>query len=289
MPRGIDHLVIAVRSLDGAIEAYRRLGFTVSPKARHPFGTENAVVQLQGSYLELVAVADQAKVPEPTTAAFSFPAFIRDYLKKREGLAMLAVKGSDPAADKADFERHGLPTFTPVHFQRLAKGPDGIERTIAFTMTFTGDARFHGDAGFFTCQHHHPENFWRAEFQRHSNQAAAVASAVLVARDPADFHEFLTYLTGKHDMLSTSLGVTFDTGDGLIEVLSPVGFRGYFGNSGEPSPDPRRFMAMRLRVADLRALRQVLLANGVAFAEQAGQLVVPAPAAHGVTIGFGQA
>ena len=38
MPRGIDHLVIAVRDLDAARATYQRLGFTLTPEARHPFG-----------------------------------------------------------------------------------------------------------------------------------------------------------------------------------------------------------------------------------------------------------
>ena len=60
MPRGIDHLVIAVRDLDAARATYQRLGFTLTPEARHPFGTKNALVQLNGAFLELVAMADLA-------------------------------------------------------------------------------------------------------------------------------------------------------------------------------------------------------------------------------------
>jgi hypothetical protein len=263
MPRPIDHLVLAVRHLDAARETYRRMGFTLTPPARHPFGTENSLALMEGSYLELLAVADPAAIAEATPPRFSFGAFNRDYLKEREGLSMVALQSGDAAADRADFEKHNLPVYEPVRFARMAEGPDGVEREVAFSLTFTGDARAHEQAGFFTCQHHQPENLFRPEYQRHANGALRVDSAVFVTRDPADFHEFLTHFTGQHDMLSTSLNVKFDLGRGSVDVVSPVGFHAFFGE--DVGPDPRRFTAYRVAVADLAATRALLAANGVPF------------------------
>jgi hypothetical protein len=152
-PRGIDHLVIAVRDFDAARAAYQHLGFTLTPEARHPFGTKNSLAQLQGNFLELVAVADPTQILEPTASFFSFAAFNRDFLEKQEGLSMLALKSRDPNLDMAAFASRGLPVYDPVRFERIARGPDGSERAVAFTMTFTGDPRIK-DAAFFTCTHH---------------------------------------------------------------------------------------------------------------------------------------
>ena len=283
-PRDIDHLVIAVRDLEVARATYQRLGFTLTPVARHPFGTANSLAQFGSSFLELLAVADARAIPEPTLTQFSFAAFNRDYLRRREGLSMLALKSTDPAADRAAFARHGLPVYEPFRFERKARGPDGVARTVAFSLTFTGDPRFHGAAGFFTCQHHFPENFWQPEYQRHANGAVKIAAAVMVTRDPADFHEFLTHFTGRHDMKSTSLGVTFELGEASIEILSAVGFRAFFGE--DAGPDPRRFTAFRIAVADLAAAQKLLAANDVPFATVAGALVIPASFAHGAALAF---
>ena len=283
MPRGIDHLIIAVRDLEAARRTFEGLGFTVAPIARHPFGTANAVVQFGGSYLELVSVYDAQLIPPTRAGVFSFAAFNRDFLAKREGMSMLALKSADAAADQADFEAHGLPSFEPLYFERMATGPDGVERPVSFSVTFTREPRLK-EVGFLTCQHHHPENFWRPEYQSHPNGATGVGSAVLVARDPADFHAFITVFSGKRDMSSTSLGVTFDMGDGGIELLSPVGYEAWFGEKTDP--DPRRFLACRLEVADLGKTREVLLRNGIAFSERQGALVVPPQAAHGLAIAF---
>ena len=184
----------------------------------------------------------------------------------------------------ADFAAHELPTYDLLTFKRMARGPDGIERKVAFSLAYTSDARTHGAAGFFTCHHHHPENFWRAEYERHANGALHVASAVFVTRDPADFHEFLTYFTGQHDILSTSLHVRFALGQGAVDVLSPVAFKSFFGE--DSGPDPRRFMAYRVAVADLAVTRALLSSNNVPFSELSEALVVPTSFAHGCGVAF---
>ena len=283
-PRDIDHLVLAVRDLNAARETYERLGFTLTPIAYHPFGTVNSLAQMNGSFLELLAVADPTAISEPSATRFSFGALARDYLKQREGLSMIALQSRDAAADRADFEKRGLPVFEPFRFERAARGPDRSDRTVAFSLTATSDARVHGQAAFFTCQQHFPENFWRSEFQRHPNGAMHVASAVFVTHDPADFHEFLTHFTGQHDMLSTSLHVRFDLGWGSIDVLSPVAFKAYFGE--DAGPDPRRFTACRIAVADLDKAGALFVTNDVPFTELSGALVVPSTFAHGAAIAF---
>lgn len=45
MPRGLDHIVHAVRDLDAAAALYKSLGFTVGARNRHPWGTHNYIVQ----------------------------------------------------------------------------------------------------------------------------------------------------------------------------------------------------------------------------------------------------
>ena len=57
MSRGLDHIVHAVRDLDAAAEFYRRAGFTVGARNRHPWGTENHLVQLPGFFVEILTVA----------------------------------------------------------------------------------------------------------------------------------------------------------------------------------------------------------------------------------------
>ncbi|MCV7229421.1 VOC family protein [Mycolicibacterium komossense] len=61
LPDDIDHIVIAVPNLAAAKESFRTvLGLTAIGGGRHDgVGTENLIIPLQGSYLELVTVVDR--------------------------------------------------------------------------------------------------------------------------------------------------------------------------------------------------------------------------------------
>src|SRR5918998_6825369 len=111
--RHIDHLVVAVRDLDGAARFYESLGFQVGAKNRHPWGTENRLIQFPGSFIELIAVGEGADIPAHGRRAFSFGAFMRDYLARREGLAMLVLSTEDAKADAAAFAKAGIGDFEP--------------------------------------------------------------------------------------------------------------------------------------------------------------------------------
>ena len=61
--RRIDHCVLPVADLAGARDRLTRLGFTVAPEGRHPFGTHNACVYFaDDTFLEPLAVGDRVRI-----------------------------------------------------------------------------------------------------------------------------------------------------------------------------------------------------------------------------------
>lgn len=72
-----------MRDLDAAAEFYGRLGFRVGVRNRHPWGTENRLIQLSSSFIELITVGTGAAIPDHAEGRFSFGAFVRDYLRAR--------------------------------------------------------------------------------------------------------------------------------------------------------------------------------------------------------------
>ena len=54
---------------------YTRLGFQVGARNRHPWGTENRLIQFRSSFLELITVADAGQVPPHAHGFFSFGAY----------------------------------------------------------------------------------------------------------------------------------------------------------------------------------------------------------------------
>jgi Glyoxalase-like domain len=286
-PRPIDHVVVAVHNLDRGRAVYERLGFTVTPTARHPFGTANALVQLGEAYVELLAVVDPASIPVAGEGSFSFAGFNRRFLERREGASMLALRSEDAAADRAAFTADGLPTYAPVSFRRLARDPAGYDVEVGFSVTFTSDARI-PDAGFFTCQHHDREKLFWPNYRAHDNGAVAIDAVVMASRDPADYHIFFSHFTGQHDMRSDSLLLSFETGGGKLEVATPTAALAMYGIGIAPNARPA-FIAIRVATKDLAAAAVTLKGNGVPFTERMGRLIVPPEAACGVAIAFVEA
>src|SRR5664279_1970674 len=102
MPRGLDHIVHAVRDLDAAAELYRGLGFTVGARNRHPWGTHNYVIQFTGVLIEMLTLAETEKLGSDGFSKL-FGAYTRDFLARGEGLSLLILESRDPNADEAAF------------------------------------------------------------------------------------------------------------------------------------------------------------------------------------------
>ncbi|HEY6335457.1 MAG TPA: VOC family protein, partial [Alphaproteobacteria bacterium] len=140
MDRPIDHLVVCVKDLERASAFYEQLGFTLTPRAQHPFGTANRLAQFKGNFLELLAVADRARIPPARSGHFSFGAFNAHYLERFEGMSMLVFASSDVLRDHAEFASRSLDTYAPFDFSRAARLPDGREVTVAFSLAFVTHA-----------------------------------------------------------------------------------------------------------------------------------------------------
>jgi hypothetical protein len=283
-PHGLDHIVHAVRDLDAAAELYRRMGFTVGARNRHPWGTHNHIVQLPGFFIELLAVVEPEKLGRDGMSAL-FGHFNQSFLERREGLAMLVLETADAAADTTAFAAAGIAAAPALTFEREATRPDGSTVKVGFSLAFAQDARA-PDIGFFTCQQHDPEHFWNLAFQQHPNTAAGIAGVVLVAENPSDHHIFLSALTGQRELLATSSGIAVTTPRGQIQVMDPTAFRLHFGTPAPSASGGARLAAVRIAVRDPAGARDLLSRAGLATVEHMGRSVVPASAARGATIVF---
>ncbi len=116
----VDHILIAVESVEKAMEVYRRLGFQVLPGGEHPrMGTYNALVPLSdGAYLELIGVKDQARAQQ-------FPNTIQvvKALARENRLAAFALESNDLPTDVKALRERGLQIGDPAEGERLR--PDG--------------------------------------------------------------------------------------------------------------------------------------------------------------------
>jgi catechol 2,3-dioxygenase-like lactoylglutathione lyase family enzyme len=282
-PRGLDHLVIGVRDLDAAGAFYARLGFRVGARNRHPWGTENRIVQFPGSFLELVTIGDASLIPEHAPGRFSFGAFVREALGRGEGMSMLVLESADAKADSARYKAAGIGDFEPFFFERTGVRPDGSQVRVAFTLAFAADEAA-PECGFFVCQQHEPQNFWNPAFQQHENGAKGLASAIMVTGEPAAHRAFLTAFTGGAEIIDGNADFVLGLPRGRIDVLDAEAAGAIYHVA--PDPTPARFLGFSVTVADLGVVERRLSEADIPYHHGDERISLAPETAFGCVIAF---
>jgi len=243
MPRGLDHIVHAVRDLDVAAALYRDLGFTVGARNKHPWGTHNHVVQFPGFFIEILTLAEPDKL-DGGVFSQEFGIYNRDFAARHEGLSMLVLESKDSAGDAASYRAAGIAASDSVRFEREGRRPDGTPVHVAFSLAFARD-KAASEARFFTCQQHYPENFWNPAFQSHANGATGIGEIVLVAPEPSRHRNFLLAYTGAAAATPEGDGFRIALPRGAIEVLTPHAYTLRYDLSPPDTANGPRLAAMR--------------------------------------------
>ena len=270
--QGIDHVVVVVRDLDKAQQAYARMGFTLTPRGFHTLGSQNHCLMFASDYVELLAVPR----PHPATQSFT------DYLAKGEGLGAIALATDDAGGLHASLAADGIAADAPLDFSRPVEG--------------LGDARFRivqlpPDASpgcrVFACQHFTREVVWRPQYQHHANGATEIAAVAVVAEDAeAAAASYARLLAAKAQKIDE--GLLVQTGSAPIAIASRWKLGHRLHGIGLPLRPRPLVAALFVRVADRASAAGVLRRNGlhpIALAD--GSFAVSAQDAHGVTVVFG--
>src|SRR6185295_7144093 len=284
MPRGLDHIVHAVRNLDASADLYRRLGFSVGARNRHPWGTHNHIVQLDGFFIELLTVAEPEKFGSDGFSTL-FARFNQSFLTRQQGLSLLILQSEDAGSDAAAFKSAGIAASDKLSFEREARRPDGTPVKVGFSLAFARDAEA-SDAGFAVCQQYYPENFWNPAFQQHPNGVTAVTGVVLVAENPADHHIFLSAFSCVRELHATSGAVSAQTPHGAVTIMDAAAFRAHFGVAPPDIVRGARLAAIEFAVREPAALQAALRAGDVAFSSQLSRIVIAPGFARGATLVF---
>jgi catechol 2,3-dioxygenase-like lactoylglutathione lyase family enzyme len=173
---GVDHVVIGVADLDNAEATYRRLGFTLSPRARHSaaMGTANHTIMLEHDYFELLAVL----TPTDRNARW------REALTLGEGVVGMAAATPSAAAAREAWRAVGFDPGEVVAFSRALERPGGV-RTEARFETVSLPKETLPALSLFACGQLTREAVWLPELMSHPNTAVAIRKLSLSAPDPA--------------------------------------------------------------------------------------------------------
>lgn len=175
---GLDHVVVVVRDLDAAAAAWRKLGFTVSPRGVHSahMGTANHTLMFDTDYMELMGVVAPTERNAPTRAL----------LEKCEGIERAAFTTTDAAAGVAALKARGLKDcIGPTDFSRPVDLADGTKTEAKFATFQWPLAERPGGLRIFACQHFTRAAVWLPELTTHANGAHRIDHVEMLSKDPA--------------------------------------------------------------------------------------------------------
>ncbi|HET7413509.1 MAG TPA: VOC family protein [Pararhizobium sp.] len=276
--RPIDHCVLPVADLAAARVRLARLGFTVAPEARHPFGTKNACVFFaDGTYLEPLAVAEREACEAAAKAGNVFVA--RDHAFRfrngEDGFSALAFSTLDAAADDEAFRRAGISAGEPLEFARPFQGPSGETAEAGFRLAFAADLRA-PDVLFFTCERVNAPAIDRSALERHANAVTGIAEIMLAEQNPADFQYFLQEVIRQRNEEASSFGLTLRAANAKVSVLTPEGMEARLGESVALPVRGLRLAAIVFAVRDLAIVERQLRDEDILFRRHGRRIVVAA-------------
>ena len=273
---GLDHAVIAVRDLDAARADYARMGFKLAPRGDHSTGSSNHNILFEKDYVELLTVPES----NPTQAYF------HEFLQHSEGLAGLALGGTDINAAYKSLHTKGFDPSRPLELSR--KVSQGSRTGMAeFAVTNISKYTTPG-AQIFICQHFTRELVWLPELQKHPNGATGIAAVAIVADNVAYVAGVYAKLFGRWPE-QIHEGLKIDTKGAPIAVCTRSALQARLAGVDLPQRivGPR-IAALFISVRDRQVAYRVLRDGGFAARKLAdGSCAVDASAAHGVALVFG--
>ncbi|MCT8265988.1 VOC family protein [Afifella sp. JA880] len=281
--RPIDHLVLPVAALASARERLTELGFQVSPDARHPFGTGNARVFFKNrTYLEPIATLDQAVVDKGIAEGLVFlDRIAKASARAPEGFAMLALKGDDAEEALDLYRQKGFGVGDLFSFVGKARNDAGEETEYGVRLAFAADPKA-PEAAIFVCQPVGMSVNTGTHYCDHPNGSEGVVAVAAVAKNPADFHVFLSAVTGQRELRATSFLVEAELGSQRLLLMTPAGFENRYGATAPDPGDGFVFAAFEVLVDNLDKTRE-FAPDGVRHGER---LVVPPAPGLGTVLAF---
>ncbi len=276
---GIDHALVAVKDLDAARDAWRRLGFTISPRGRHVgWGTANYTILFQTDYIELRGIVD------PT----QFVGQLDEFLEQGEGLFSAVLATDDAEHLHAWLQANLGETDSMRDLERLIEF-EGREETLRFRLV---PLAAHMTPGLHTTamQHLTPVELRRPELLSHANGARSILEVTTVMpeldRVATAYAKLFSADAVTSDARRDRVTVVAGTADLLFVTPREFPRRHYDVEIGAATPLPR-MAALTLEVADPAATALYLSGQNIPYErEPDGTVLVQADSATGVLLEF---
>jgi catechol 2,3-dioxygenase-like lactoylglutathione lyase family enzyme len=270
--KGIDHLVIRGSDLDASETAYRKLGFSLTPRGFHAGrGSANHTAPLSGgNYFELLQLPAGGD-------GDSFP--------DREGLVAIALSPNDSRAIYAELTMLGYQVEPPRDLSRPVDLPEGVREARFLNASFPRVAP--AAVRWFACQHFTRDLVWRPEWEAHANGAERLVEAIVVHPSPVQLQATYAELFGEAVRYERECLVVAFPQD-TISFLSPRAFQARFPGIALPAVSSEGwFAAAAFRAASRKRVEDVLSQSAVDFSRTpSGSILVPPSEAAGAVLEF---
>ena len=222
----LDHVGIAGHDLAALAEKWQRLGFQLTPFARHsgcripdgpvvPFGTGNRCILLRHGYLELIAIVDPA----------AFSDKLETFLARYEGIQILALSIADEQATMARLRCAGIDIPGIAYLERPVDDSDPAGPIARFARLLLPDPV---EGRIQLIRHLTPEAIWQERFLTHPNGAVGLKEVVLAVTNPADTAARLSRLAGRSVVPDPVGGFSLELSSGRVRMVPQDGLETIF-------------------------------------------------------------
>ena len=272
---GIDHPLVVVHDLSAVAEHYAALGFAPRPLGRHPWGTTMRLVQFDGCSIEFMGVEDETLLDQHAIDGFSFGRTIRDQLREREGIALVALNSADAESDAGIVTARGICCQGTIQFGREVRLDDGRTGRTRTTLKIFVDPRL-PRLGNFAVQQHRPDLIFRPDWLQHPNGASRIHQVTIMAERPhwSAVRQRLGGLYGDDALFGRAEGFGAQTGNGCFVVLDQAAVERTYAPLPPALAAEHRpcCIAIHLSVPDTRPVVSYLTSAGVGFTTEGSQL-----------------
>ena len=267
-----DHVVVNCRDrLAEGAEAYRRLGFALTPRGYHSLGSINHLAIFGTDYLELIGARDDGARPDIMADPF--------------GLNGLVFGTEGSAAVYAALAAAGVPATPPNQFTRPVTLSDG-DHDATFRTVHVQPAQGRPGRLYF-CHHLTRDLVWRDEWRQHANGAVAILRAVIASDDPSILGALFTRMFGDDAVHQAGAGLRLVVGAGSVDILPHAAVGELLKEAAGDDAARSHYMALlTLRSRGLALTRAALAEGAVDALSEPGRVLVPAAAAMGCPIEF---
>lgn len=260
----LDHVIIAVRNLDTAATAWRKLGFTLTPRGLHEGkGTGNHCIMFPDTYIELLGIVDE------TGAQGRLGQRVNE---RGEGGMGIAWGADDADRTCAALRAAGVEAEDPNDLSRPLD-LDGKRDIVRFRNIMLPGLRL-AHTMQFVCTHVTPElTRARREWQLHPGGATGIAEVIIAASD----------VNAAKAQLAPA-----DPANAKVTIATRSEIEQRLGTQALADAPADGIVALRIRLNEIDATGAMLSMGRIPHDESRHTITVPASAANGIAILFSE-